>query len=121
METKVSISLARSLIQYAAARGVAMPELCEVAGNIARALGLGERSLQRELAAEQNSFRQLLDAARRELALSHLRNEKVSVAEVAFLLSSPNRARFTARSNAGRDKRHTPSEKKQRMGALHSG
>ncbi len=53
---------------------------------VARALGIGERTLQRELAAEQTSFRQLLDDARRELALGHLRNEKVSVAEVAFLL-----------------------------------
>ncbi len=55
-------------------------------GSIARALGIGERSLQRELATEQTSFRQLLDDARRELALSHLRNDKVSVAEIAFLL-----------------------------------
>ncbi|MDX2032711.1 MAG: AraC family transcriptional regulator [Blastocatellia bacterium] len=55
-------------------------------GTVARALGLGERSLQRELAAEGTSFRDLLDTARCELALHHLRNPRVSVAEVAILL-----------------------------------
>ncbi len=53
---------------------------------IARELGLSERSLQRELAAEKTSFRELLDKTRCELAVKHLQNEKVSVAEISFLL-----------------------------------
>lgn len=59
-----------------------LPNITEVA----RELGLSERSLQRELAAENTSFRELLDEARRELAIKHLQNEKVSVAEISFLL-----------------------------------
>lgn len=55
-------------------------------GDIARALGLSERSLQRELGAENTTFRDVLDRARRDLALKHLENRKTSVAEVAFLL-----------------------------------
>lgn len=55
-------------------------------GDIARALGMSERSLQRELNAEGTSFREVLDRARQDLALRHLRNKKTSVAEVAFLL-----------------------------------
>jgi len=54
--------------------------------DIARELGLSERSLQRELAAENTTFRELLDETRRELAAKHLKNEKVSVAEISFLL-----------------------------------
>lgn len=53
---------------------------------IARELGLSERSLQRELAAENTSFRELLDKTRCKLAIKHLQNEKVSVAEISFLL-----------------------------------
>ena len=54
--------------------------------DVARELGLSERSLQRELAAEKTSFRELLDETRRELAIKYLQNEKVSVAEISFLL-----------------------------------
>jgi len=54
--------------------------------DVARELGLSERSLQRELAAENTSFRELLDETRCELAIKHLQNEKVSVAEISFLL-----------------------------------
>lgn len=54
--------------------------------DVARELGLSERSLQRELAAENTSFRELLDETRRELAIKHLQNKKVSVAEISFLL-----------------------------------
>lgn len=54
--------------------------------DIARELGVSERSLQRELAAENTTFRDLLDEARRELAFKHLQNEKVSVSEISFLL-----------------------------------
>lgn len=54
--------------------------------DVAREMGMSERTLQRELAAENTTFRELLDAARRELAFKHLQNEKVPVAEISFLL-----------------------------------
>lgn len=54
--------------------------------DIARALGVGERTLQRELACQNTSFRALLDQVRRDLAMWHLRRRAESIAEIAFLL-----------------------------------
>ncbi|MBC7797746.1 MAG: AraC family transcriptional regulator ligand-binding domain-containing protein [Pyrinomonadaceae bacterium] len=53
---------------------------------IARELNVSERSLQRELATENTTFRELLDETRRESAFRHLQSEKTSVAEISFLL-----------------------------------
>ncbi|HSC89786.1 MAG TPA: helix-turn-helix transcriptional regulator, partial [Polyangiaceae bacterium] len=54
--------------------------------DIARRLALSERSLQRHLKSEGQSFAQLLDDARRALARSYLQDPALSVADVAFLL-----------------------------------
>lgn len=53
---------------------------------VARALGIGERSIQLRLDEEGTSFRELLEEVRKELALSHLKENKVSTADVSFLL-----------------------------------
>lgn len=53
---------------------------------VARALGLGERSLQRKLRDEGTSFKDVLDEVRRELALDYLRDPRQSISEVAFLV-----------------------------------
>ena len=53
---------------------------------LARALGLSGRSLQRPLADEDTSHRQVLEETRRRLALSALDHRSNSVAEVAFAL-----------------------------------
>ena len=65
------------------------------------------RTLNRLLAAEGTSYRQLLDALRSELAARHLAGDDVSIAEVGFLLgfselSSFHRAfkRWTGRTPA---------------------
>ncbi|WP_434428056.1 AraC family transcriptional regulator [Nannocystis pusilla] len=52
----------------------------------ARALGMSTRSLQRQLRAEGTVFKDVVEAARRDLALGHLRAGRSSVSEVAFLL-----------------------------------
>ena len=44
------------------------------------------RTLNRALAAEGMSYRKLLDQLRQELACQHLSDDRVSIAEVAFLL-----------------------------------
>lgn len=54
--------------------------------NVARALGLSARSLQRGLQALGTSFSEQLDAVRRARALELLRQPQVSVREVAFML-----------------------------------
>jgi AraC-like DNA-binding protein len=56
------------------------------AGGLAAGLGVSVRSLHRSLAAEGTSYRRLLDKLRRDTAERHLRDDRLSVAEVAFLV-----------------------------------
>jgi AraC-like DNA-binding protein len=74
---------------------------------IATRLKISVRTLNRLLAAEGTSFRDLLDAVRRELAIELLAGDEASIAEVGFLLgfaelSSFHRAfrRWTGRTPA---------------------
>ncbi len=60
----------------------------------ARSLRLTPRSLQRKLAAEGGSHRDLLDQVRRALALAYLRDEGRSVTEVAELLGFSDPSTF---------------------------
>lgn len=53
---------------------------------VAAALGMSERTLQRRLQAEGSSFQQLLDDTRRELAQHYLRKPRTSLQRVAELL-----------------------------------
>ena len=53
---------------------------------VARALATSARSLQRRLQEEGTSFREVVDGARKELALGYLGDRRLSVAEVAYLL-----------------------------------
>jgi AraC-like DNA-binding protein len=47
---------------------------------------MSARTLQRRLAGEGLSFDGVLDELRRELALRHLADRRVAIAEVAYLL-----------------------------------
>ncbi len=76
--------------------------------DLADALHLSERSLQRKLSAEGISFKALLDETRRDLARAYLEQSRHSLTEIAFLLgfsdqSNFNRAfrRWTGRSPGG--------------------
>ena len=69
--------------------------LCEILGKdesaaslpgLASRLHMSERSLQRRLADEGQTFDGLLDELRRELAHRYLSDKKIAIAEVAFLL-----------------------------------
>ncbi|HEY6099137.1 MAG TPA: AraC family transcriptional regulator [Anaeromyxobacter sp.] len=60
-------------------------ELATLSGTAA-ALGLPERTLQRRLAEAGVSHSGLVEAVRRELALKHLADARLSIAEIAFLL-----------------------------------
>lgn len=53
---------------------------------LAARLKVSVRTLHRSLAAEHTSYRQLLDQRRREIAERHLMDDRLSVAEVAFLV-----------------------------------
>lgn len=67
------------------------------AAEVARALHVSVRTLQRKLGEAGTSFRAVSESVRSQLALSYLADPRVSIAEVAFLLgfsdpSSFNRA-----------------------------
>lgn len=62
---------------------------------IANALCMAERTLQRRLQDEGTSFHQLLDDTRRELAERYLAQRLVSLAEAAYLLGFAGQGNFT--------------------------
>ncbi len=63
-----------------------IPEGLPSLADVARAMKLGERSLQRRLADEGTAFDTLLDDVRRELALRYLAAPATAIGEVAYLL-----------------------------------
>ncbi|WP_437625705.1 AraC family transcriptional regulator [Sorangium sp. So ce1151] len=78
-EPSVRGALERHLIE-ALGRGV--PDVAAAA----RALGMSARTLQRRLGDEGESYKSVLDEARRKLAVAHMRERGRTVSEVAFLL-----------------------------------
>lgn len=62
---------------------------------IAFELAMSERSVQRALSAEATSYREIVDAVRKQLALAHLARTGVSAADVAFLLGFSEPSAFT--------------------------
>lgn len=63
-------------------------------GEIARKLGLSERTLQRRLREEGRSFADVLDGVRRELAARYLADPQLAIYEVAFLLGYSDPSSF---------------------------
>jgi AraC-like DNA-binding protein len=64
------------------------------ASRLAARLRMSVRSLARGLAAEGTSYRELLDHLRRETAAHHLADDRVAIAEVAFLLGFADLSAF---------------------------
>jgi AraC-like DNA-binding protein len=62
---------------------------------MARALAVSRRTLSRRLAAEDTSFRNLLDDVRRDFACALLQDHTLSIADVAFFLEYSESAAFT--------------------------
>ncbi|MCH2458090.1 MAG: AraC family transcriptional regulator [Henriciella sp.] len=62
---------------------------------VAEALGVGTRTLQRRLAAQDQSFQTVVDAVRRELSRELLRDTDYSLAEIAFLTGFSEQSGFT--------------------------
>ena len=63
--------------------------------DIAQALCISERTLQRRLMEEDLSFQQLLDHTRRELAVRYLGQPTLSIAQAAYLLGFSDQGNFT--------------------------
>ncbi len=79
---------ARALIAEELRTGV--PEL----PTIARRLAVSERTLRRRLSEEETSFRRLLDETRADLARSYVRDRRIPLTEVAFLLGFSDPSAF---------------------------
>jgi AraC-like DNA-binding protein len=62
---------------------------------VARQLNLSTRSLQRRLASEGQTWKQLLESTRHKLALHYLRNTAHSIVDIACLLGYSDSANFT--------------------------
>ncbi len=62
---------------------------------VAQRLALSPRSLQRQLAQEQYSFKSLLDEVREELARYYLNYDRLSISEVAYRLGYSEVSAFT--------------------------
>jgi len=65
------------------------------AQRVAEALHLSVRNLQRKLAAHDTSLAQLREDTRRELANQYVRNSRLSVGEITYLLGFSEPASFT--------------------------
>ena len=62
--------------------------------NVAKNLAMSVRNLQIKLKDEGASYRRLLDAVRKEIALSYLKENEVSVCDIAFLLGFSEQSAF---------------------------
>ena len=65
------------------------------AENVARALNMSLRTLQRRLADEGTSFSLLLDEARKELALRYIGEDHMSIKETTYVLGFSEPANFS--------------------------
>ena len=61
---------------------------------VAHKLGVAPWTLQRQLAEENTGFRELVDDTRKELAIEYIRETRVSLSEIAWLLGFANPAAF---------------------------
>lgn len=63
--------------------------------DVARAIGIGERTLQRQLRSEGTTFASLVDEVRGSLAREYLRDPGVTISEVAYLLGFSEPSAFS--------------------------
>lgn len=54
--------------------------------NVADMLNLSCRNMQRKLAEKNTSYRHVLDTTRRDLALFHIRNQRISLSDITYQL-----------------------------------
>ncbi|HJT50565.1 MAG TPA: helix-turn-helix domain-containing protein [Nitrosospira sp.] len=79
------------------ARGFIIPSLSAGGlqrGEIAKAMHMSERTLQRRLQEEGTSFHQLVDDIRRELAREYLSQNKFTLTQTVFLLGFSDQSTF---------------------------
>jgi AraC-like DNA-binding protein len=85
-----------------------------VVGEVARTLGMSERTLGRKLADEGLSFTDILQQLRRDLAVRYLDDRKLRVSKIAWLLGFKEVSAFTHACKRWTGK--TPSEMRTAAG-----
>jgi AraC-like DNA-binding protein len=73
---------------------VELPHGASQAGEIARKLGMSQRTLARRLAAEELSFTEIVDELKRKLADRYLRDAELSISQIAWLLGYRENSAF---------------------------
>lgn len=106
VDTSSMIERARTIIAEELARSVPSIEV------VARKLAISARTLRRRLAESGTSFRELLDETRAHLAQSYVRDRRIPLAEVAFLLGFSEPSTFHRAFK--RWTRTTPAEWRER-------
>jgi AraC-like DNA-binding protein len=74
---------------------VLMPHGKAHTGEVARKLGMGQRTLARRLASEGLTFSHVLQSLRRDLAMRHLTDRDLSISKIAWLLGYQDVSAFT--------------------------
>lgn len=85
--TKLSHKIRELLVQR-------LPDGDPMRGDIANALCLSERTLQRRLQEEGTTFHELVDDIRRELAQRYLKQPHLSISQTAYLLGFADQSTF---------------------------
>ncbi|MFC1706575.1 AraC family transcriptional regulator [Planctomycetota bacterium] len=62
---------------------------------VAQPLAISERSLQEKLKEEGTTYQVILDSVRRQLAIAYLAEDKLSLAEIAFVLGYADQSAFS--------------------------
>jgi AraC-like DNA-binding protein len=73
------IGRVRAVVEGLLVEGV--PHLAEVAARV----GMSERSVQRALRSEDTTFTRLVESVRRDVAMRHIDDDRVSISELAYL------------------------------------
>jgi AraC-like DNA-binding protein len=79
----------RAAIQRALDDG--QPDLAQ----IATAVAMSPRTIQRRLRAQETTFQDVLDSVRKDLAEGHMKNERLTLGDVAYLLGFSEISAFT--------------------------
>ena len=80
---------------------------------VARRIGMSGRTLRRRLEAEGTTFREVIDRTRAEMAESYVRDRRLPLSEVAFLLGFSEPSAFTRAFKRWTDS--TPGAWRQRL------
>ena len=82
------------VVQLRAAIGRLLPQAVPEMEDVAAALNISSRTLQRRLQQRNSHFKAALDDMRRDLALGYVRDPQLSLVDIAFLLGFSQQSAF---------------------------